>query len=103
MVAVAKVYKAAGPALIEKQHVCFAQIWEEEVIHSNFQDALIVSIFKKGDNYDKLWELSFLSIVGKIFASFLACCLFPIDKEALPESQCGLRPARGTVDMIFSP
>ena len=49
MVSMAEVYKAASPALIEKQHVCFAQIWEEEVIHSNFQDALIVSIFKKGD------------------------------------------------------
>ena len=52
--------------------------------------------------YDKLWELSLLSIVGKIFASFLACWLFPIAKEALPESQCGFRPAQGTVDMIFS-
>ena len=43
-----------------------------------------------------------LSIAGKIFARVLACRLSPIAVEALPESQCGFRPAQGTVDMIFS-
>ena len=28
----------------------------------------------------------------------VACCLFPIAKEALPESHCGFRPARGMTD-----
>ena len=37
MVSMAEVYEAAGRALIEKQHVRFAQIWNEEVILSNFK------------------------------------------------------------------
>ncbi|PFX18122.1 LINE-1 retrotransposable element ORF2 protein [Stylophora pistillata] len=100
----AEAYKAAGPALIEKLHVLFTRIWDEEVIPSDLQDALIVTIFKKGDkaNCENYRGISLLSIAGKIFARILACRLFPIAEEVLPESQCGFRPARGTVDMIFS-
>lgn len=100
----AEAYKAAGPALIEKLHVLFTRIWDEEVIPSDLQDALTVTIFKKGDkaNCENYRGISLLSIAGKIFARILACRLFPIAEEVLPKSQCGFRPARGTVDMIFS-
>ena len=100
----AEVYKAAGPALIEKLHVLFTRIWGEEVTPSDLQDAQIVTIFKKVDktNCGNYQGVSLLSIAGKIFARVLACRLSPIAEEALPESQCGFRPARGTVDMIFS-
>ena len=43
-----------------------------------------------------------LSTARKIFTRILACRLTPITEEVLPESQCCFRPARGTVDMIFS-
>ncbi|PFX16641.1 Craniofacial development protein 2 [Stylophora pistillata] len=102
----AEAYKVAGPALIEKLHVFFTRISDEEVIPSDLQDALIVTIFifKKGDkaNCENYRGISLFFIAGKIFPRILACCLFPIAEEVLPESQCGFRPARGTVDMIFS-
>ena len=99
-----EVYKAAGTDLAEKLHVLFTRIWEEEVIPCDLRDALIVRIFRKGEktkcgNYR---GISLLSIAGKILARILACRLTPIAEEILPESQCGFRPARGTVDMIFS-
>ena len=46
--------------------------------------------------------ISLLSTARKIFTRILACRLTPIAEEVLPESQCCFRPARGTVDMIFS-
>jgi len=59
----------------------------------------MVSIFKKGDKTNCGNSPCFL-LLGR--SCVLACCLFPIAKETLPESQCGFRPARGTADMIFS-
>ncbi|PFX13645.1 LINE-1 retrotransposable element ORF2 protein [Stylophora pistillata] len=80
----AEAYKAAGSALIEKLHVLLMRIWDEEVIPSDLQDALIVTIFKKGDtaNCENYRGISLLSIAGKIFARILACRLFPIAEEA---------------------
>ena len=100
----AEVYKAAGTDLVEKLHVLFTRIWEEDIIPSDFRDALIVKIFKKGVRADcgNYRGISFLSIAGKIFTRIIACRLTPIAEEVLPESHCGFRPARGTVDMIFS-
>ena len=81
----AEVYKAAGPALIEKLHVLLTRIWDEEVIHSDLRDALIVTIFKKGDttNCGNYRGISLLSIAGNIFARVLVCRLYPITLEAL--------------------
>ena len=79
-----EVYKAAGADLVEKLHVLFTRIWEEEVIPSDFRDALIVKFFKKGVKVDcgNYRGISLLSIAGKIFARILACRLTPI--EVLP-------------------
>ena len=45
-----------------------------------------------------------LSIAGKILAQLLLNRLsnHVYQNDILPESQCGFRPARGTMDMIFA-
>ena len=90
----AEVDKAAGPALIEKQHVLFTQIWDEKVIPSDLGDALLVSILKKVDktNFGNYLGISLLSLAGKIIARVHACCISPIAEKGLPESQGGFRP-----------
>ena len=45
--------------------------------------------------------ISLLCIAGKIFARILLDRLLQLAEEILPESQCGFRPSRGTIDMIF--
>ena len=70
---------------------------------SDFRDANIVTFFKKGDreNCNNYRGISLLSIASKIFARILLDRLLILAEDVLPESQCGFRPSRGTIDMIF--
>ena len=43
-----------------------------------------------------------LSIVGKLFAHVILCRLQNLADRVYPESQCGFRSKRSTVDIIFS-
>ena len=68
-------------------------------------DANIVSIYKKkGDcaNCDNSRGISVLSAAGKVLARIMLVRLLDhVTEEVLPESQCGFRRQRSTVDMIF--
>ena len=72
---------------------------------SEFRDGIIVTVYKrKGDrqvcgNYR---GVSLLSIAGKLYAKILVMRLQILSEELLPESQCGFRPSRSTMDMIFT-
>ena len=46
--------------------------------------------------------ISLLSIVGKVFARVVLARLQVLAERIYPESQCGFRAKRSTVDMIFS-
>ena len=100
----AEIYKNGGPGLIQSLLDLFLMIWDKETLPADLKDANIVTIFKKGErtlcgNYR---GISLLSISGKIFARILAKRLGSLAEERLPETQCGFRPGRGTVDMIFA-
>ena len=65
----------------------------------------IVSLFKKGSRVDcgNYRGISLLSIAGKIFARILLNRLNSLlTTQVLPETQCGFRSGRSTMDMIFS-
>ena len=69
----------------------------------DWNDAIMVSIFRKGltDDCGNYRGISKLSIVGKVFERILLNKLLQsITPNILPESQCGFRANRGTVDMI---
>ena len=84
----AEILKARGAKLHQHIHALIMTIWDQEVIPSDLRDALIVILFKKGDKADcgNYRGISLLSINGTIIS--------------LPETQCGLRSACGTTDMI---
>ena len=71
----------------------------------DFRDALIVSLYKKKGsksdcrNYN---GISLLSVAGKIFARVIFNRLITVSEQTLPEAQCGFKPGRSTVDMIFA-
>ncbi|XP_049835016.1 uncharacterized protein LOC126278782 [Schistocerca gregaria] len=78
-------------------------MWETRKVPADLKNSTIVTIFKKGyrsvcGNY---WGISLLSASGKIFARILLNRLQTLSETILPESQCGFRPSRGTIDMIF--
>ena len=76
-------------------------------VPQEFRDALIVHIFKrKGDRSacDDHRGISLLSIPGKILGRAILNRLSKHvnDIGILPESQCGFRAGRSTMDMIFT-
>ena len=69
------------------------------------RDANIVTIYKnKGDrsNCNSYRGISLLSTVGKLFACVILNRLQWLASRVYPESQCGFRAGRSTIDMIFS-
>ena len=103
----AEIYKAGGPPAAEKLTELFHIMWRKEAIPQEFKDATIIRLFNRKGNpqvCDNHRGTSLLSIAGKI----LACVLLNRLKEhleesgLLPESQCGCRKDRGTIDMIFT-
>ncbi|XP_038077400.1 uncharacterized protein LOC119745248 [Patiria miniata] len=78
----------------------------EEDMPQEFRDATIVSLFKnKGSKSDcgNFRGISLLSIAGKVLARIILNRLVTaISEENLPEAQCGFRPGRSTIDMIFA-
>ena len=69
------------------------------------RDANVVTLYKnKGDRSDcsNYHGISLLRIVGKVFARVVLKRLQVLAEQVCPESQCGFRANRSTIDMIFS-
>ena len=102
----AELFKSAGPVALEAFHSLLTSIWEEEKLPKDFRDASVVSLFKnKGSRTDcgNYRGISLLSIAGKILARILLNRMIKnISEGSLPETQCGFRPNRSTMDMIFT-
>ena len=85
----------------------FHIMWREEAIPQEFKDASIIHLFKRKENHhlcDNHRGISLLSIAGKVLARVLLNRLNEHLEQSglLPESQCGFRKDRGTIDMIFT-
>ena len=81
------------------------QCWKEGTIPQDMRDAKIVTLYKnKGDRSDcnNYRGISLLSIVGKAFARVVLNRLQTLADRVYPESQCGFRAKRSTIDMVFS-
>ena len=99
----AEVYKAGAEKLTELFHC----MWRKEAIPQEFKDASIIHLYKRKGNPQVCANhrgISLLSIAGKILAKILLNRLnVHLDQTGLiPESQCGFRKDRGTIDMIFT-
>ena len=87
-------------------HTFICKLWEEETVPEDWVNAILVAIFKnKGlrEECGNYRGISLLVSAGKILAGVLLNRLNnEVAKHALPESQCGFRANRGTLDMIFT-
>ena len=102
----AEIYQAGGDSLVSELHSAFLNMWQQEKIPQEFKDASIIHLYKrKGKRQDcnNHRGISLLSIAGKILARLLLNRITDhLNHDLLPESQCGFRKNRGTVDMIFA-
>ena len=69
------------------------------------RDANITTLYENKDDRSECNNyrgISLLSITGKLFARVALKRLQILADRVYPESQCGFRPNRSTVDMVFS-
>ena len=97
--------KHCKTTLLLPLHEVLCQCWKEGAVPQDMRDAKIVTLYKnKGERSDcnNYRGISLLSIVGKVFARVILARLQKLAERVYPESQCGFRAERSTVDMIFS-
>nr|KAG5709927.1 hypothetical protein BaRGS_029969 [Batillaria attramentaria] len=100
-----EVLKSGKPALLQHLHELLCLCWEKGHVLQDMRDATIITLYKnKGDRSDcnNYRGISLLSIVGKVFARVVLARLQSLASRVYPESQCGFRASRSTMDMIFS-
>ena len=82
-----------------------SEVWRGEPVPQVWKDANLVTIFKnKGDRSEcgNSRGIALLSVAGKILAKVVLRRIVSTLTEAiLPETQCGFRSNRSTVDMVF--
>lgn len=101
----AEVFKCSGNQLLDNLHLLLCKCWEEGNVPQEMRDSNISTLYKnKGDRSDRnnYRGISLLCIAGKLFARVALYRLQRIAERVYPESQCGFRRNRSTVDMIFS-
>ena len=79
--------------------------WTEGEVPQDMRDTKIVTLYKnKGERSDcnNYRGISLLGIVGKVYARVILARLQKLAERVYPESQCGFRTGRSTIDMIFS-
>ncbi|KAI8494032.1 hypothetical protein Bbelb_283790 [Branchiostoma belcheri] len=100
-----EVIKQGKPALLPHLQELLSLCWKEGSVPQDMRDAKIVTLFKnKGDRSvcDNYRGISLLNIVGKLFARVVLSRLQVIADRVYPETQCGFRAGRSTIDMVFS-
>jgi len=102
-----EIFKHRGSHLLPHLVELVELIWTEACVPQDFKDAQFVHICKrKGERAccDNHRGISLLSVAGKILARVLLNRLTNHvgQHDIIPESQCGFRSARGTMDMIFA-
>ncbi|PFX23928.1 LINE-1 retrotransposable element ORF2 protein [Stylophora pistillata] len=101
----AEVFKCSGNQLLDNLHQLLCKCWDERYVPREMRDSIISTLYKnKGDSSDRnsYRGISLLCIAGKLFARVALYRLQKIVERMYPESQCGFRSNRSTVDMIFS-
>ena len=112
----AKNHKAAGPDGIQAELFKYLDVqnraallsvlngwWSKEAIPSDFLNAQVVSIFKKGDteNIANYRPISLLNAIYKIFAEIIRQRLSDVIDPYICNTQFGFRKNRSTTDALF--
>ena len=82
--------KSCGPHIIDSICDLFCAVWREEQVPSEWRDAALVPILKKGDlTLCHNWRgISFLDVVGKLFTKIMQNRLQMVVEDLVRDSQC---------------
>ena len=97
--------KHCKTTLLLPLHEVLCLCWQEGVVQQDMRDSKSITLYKnKGERNDcnNYRGISLLSIVGKVFARVILIRLQELVERIYPESQCGFRAKRPTIDMVFS-
>ena len=100
-----EILKQGGQLLKETLAKFITKLWRKTEIPSDWRNASMITIFKKGDRTDcgNYRGISLLSIAGKVLTRVILNRLnVHLESGLLPETQCGFRSERSTVDMVFA-
>ena len=96
--------KAGGTITVQWLHRIIQKAWEEGKIPEDWNKAIIVPIYKKGNRMEcsNYRGISLLSVPGKVYASIIEKRIRNLTEGKLGENQAGFRPNRGCQDQIFA-
>ena len=101
----AEVIKYGGRALHRRLHNFILDCWSAKCLPQQWKNAnIIIAYNQKGDRAEcgNSRGISLLSVAGKVLAKIMLTPLLEhVVDHVLPESQCGFRRGRSTIDMIF--
>ena len=103
--AIPDLIKHCKTKLLLPLHEVLCQCWQEGAVPQDMRESKIITIYKnKGERNDcnNYRGISLRSIVVKVFARVILIRLQKLAERIYPESQCGFRAERSTIDMIFS-
>lgn len=88
------IIKSGKCPLLNNFHECFVSAGREDI-----RDCNIITLYKNKGDYR---GISFLSIMGKLFAQVVLNRFQKLADRVYPQSQCSFRSKQSTIDMIFS-
>ena len=86
-------------------HKVLCQCWRQGTVPQDTSDSKIITLYKnKSERNDcnNCRGISLLSIAVKVFARVILIRLQKLVERIYPESQCGFRAERSTIDIVFS-
>lgn len=99
----AEVIKAEGDILALQIHELILKVWAEETIPSEWSEALVIPIYKKGDK--KLCSnyrgISLLNVTYKILSKLISKRLEAYTQSIIGELQAGFIKGKSTTDQVF--
>ena len=82
------------------------QFWKEEAVPQDTRDSKIITLYENNGERNDCNNLEaspyIVSIMGKVFARVILIRLQKLVERIYPESQCGFRAERSTLDMVVS-
>ena len=96
-----EIWKHSGPKLTDCLYKLMQKVWDTQRVPQDWKDASMVPLYKKSDrkNCGNYHGISLLYTASKIFSRVLLIPLNAyITPKVLPESQCGVRSGRSTIE-----
>ena len=101
----AEVLRANIATLLPSLHRLVVRCWEDGDVPQDMKEAMVYTLYKnKGDkgSCDNYRGILLLSVPGKAVAKAVLRRLLILGERVFPETQCGFKAGRSTINMIIT-